>query len=187
MSGGFLYPRTPADPINRMVGYTVRGGIEAGGQMKCPRTAGLGYSNKNSAVARVAPFFSGCKYLERFLNRGWTLLCGAGVVYEPQLAKASTLCGVVSTRGKSVFVPGLLELMGYGRISGTAVEPYPHLVRRNTPRSFAGLSPPRVSLALRAAQPFNDKPMLIYDCRTIMGSCVNPRRNRLSSPICQDF
>ena len=82
-----------------------------------------------------------------------------GVVYELKLAKASTPCGVVSTREKSVFVPGLLELMGYGRISGTAVEPYPHLVRRNAPRPFAGLSPTRVSLAIRAAQPLNDKPM----------------------------
>ena len=36
----------------------MRGGIEAGGQMKCPRTAGLEYTNKNSGVARVAPFFS---------------------------------------------------------------------------------------------------------------------------------
>ena len=49
--------------------------------------------------------------------------------------------------------------MEYGRISGTAVEPYPHRVRRNAPRPFGGLSPPRVSLALRAAQPLNDKPM----------------------------
>ena len=59
------------------------------------------------------------------MNRGWTLFCGAGVVYEPQLAKASTPCGV-STREKSVFVPDLLELMGYERIDGTAVEPYPY-------------------------------------------------------------
>ena len=58
VSGGFLYPRTPAEPINRRLGYTVRGGIEAGGQMRGPRTARLGYANKNSAVARVAPFFS---------------------------------------------------------------------------------------------------------------------------------
>ena len=57
MSGGFLYPRTPAEPINRRLGYTVRGGIEAGGQMKCLRTAGLGYTNKNSTIARVDPFF----------------------------------------------------------------------------------------------------------------------------------
>ena len=57
VSGGFLYPRTPAEPINQRLGYTVRGGIEAGGQMKCPRTAGLGYTNKKSAAARVAPFF----------------------------------------------------------------------------------------------------------------------------------
>ena len=46
VSGGFLYPRTPAEPINRRLGYTVRGGIEAGGQKKCPRTAGLGYTNR---------------------------------------------------------------------------------------------------------------------------------------------
>ena len=152
MSGGFLYPRTPAGPISQRLGYTVRGGIEAGGQMKCPRTAGLGYTNKKSAVARVALFFSSCKYLEGFLNWGWTLFfCGAGVVYESQLAKASTPCGVVSTREQSVFVPGLLELMGYRRISGTAVQPCSHRVRRNAPRPFAGLSPPRVSLALRAA------------------------------------
>ena len=65
---------------------------------------------------------------------------------------------MVSTREKSIFVPGLLELMGFGGVFGTAVEPYPHRVRRNAPRPFAGLSPPRVSLALRAAQPLNDKP-----------------------------
>ena len=64
---------------------------------------------------------------------GWTLFCGAGVVYEPQLAKDSTPCGVMSTREKSVFVPGLLELMRYGRISGTEIEPYPHRVRWNAP------------------------------------------------------
>ena len=44
MSGGFLYLGTTAEPIYRRLGYTVRGGIEAGGQMKCPRTAGLGYT-----------------------------------------------------------------------------------------------------------------------------------------------
>ena len=41
MVGGFLYPRTPsrADQSNtRRVGYTVRGGIKAGGQVKRPRT-----------------------------------------------------------------------------------------------------------------------------------------------------
>ena len=80
-------------------------------------------------------------------------------IVEPQLAQASTSCGVVSTRKKSVFVLGLLALMGYGRISGTTMGPYPHGVRRNAPRPFAGLSPHRMSLALRAAQPLNDKPM----------------------------
>ena len=59
-----------ADQSNtRRLGYFVRGGIEEGGQMKCPRTAGLGYAKKNAAV-RVAPCFSSWKYLEGFLNRG---------------------------------------------------------------------------------------------------------------------
>ena len=63
---GFFYPRTPAQPIHRRLGYTVLSVIEAGGQMKCPRTAGLGYANKNSELARVASFFSSRKYLEEF-------------------------------------------------------------------------------------------------------------------------
>ena len=37
-----------------------------GGQMKCSRTAGLGYTNKNSAVARVAPFFLIVNTLKNF-------------------------------------------------------------------------------------------------------------------------
>ena len=157
--GEWWFPLTtnPGRADQSKVGLHCAGWYRGRGQ--CPRTAGLGYTNKNSAVSRVAPIFSSCKYLEGFLNEGWTLLCGAGVVYEAQLAEASTPCGVVSTREKSVFVPGLLELTGYGRISGTAVQPCPHRVRRNAPRPFAGLSPPRVSLALRAAQPINDKPM----------------------------
>ena len=106
------------------------------------------YEKTFSSRSTSCPIFSSCKYLEGFLNRDWTLFCGAGVVYEPQLAKASTPCGVVSTWEKSGFVPGLLELMGHGMISGRAVEPYPHRVLRNAPRPFADLSPPRVSLAL---------------------------------------
>ena len=75
-------------------------------------------------------------------------------------AKDSTPCGVVSTREKSGFVPGLLELMEYGRIYGTGVEPYPHWVRwKAPPPLLAGLFPSRVALALRATQPINDKPM----------------------------
>ena len=111
---------------------------------ECPRTGGLGHTNTNSAVARVASFILSCKYLEGFLNRDWTLLCGAGVVYEPQLAKACTPCGVVSTRENSVFFTGLLELMEYGKIYGTSVEPCLHRVRRNASRPFAGQSPLRV-------------------------------------------
>ena len=53
----FLRPRTPAKPINRTLVYTVRAGNEAGGQMKFPRTAGLGYIKKYLAVAKVAPCF----------------------------------------------------------------------------------------------------------------------------------
>ena len=108
-------------------------------------------------------------------------------MYEPQLAKASTPCGVLSTREKSVFVPGLLELMGYGRISGTAVEPCPYRVRRNAPHPFAGLFPPRVSLALRAAQPINDKPMRLDYCRTIMRRCVDPREKSALVPGLSGF
>ena len=46
---------------------------------------------------------------------------------------------MVSAGEKSVFVPGLLELMGYGRISGTGMKPYPHRVRRNAPSPLPGL------------------------------------------------
>ena len=78
--------------------------------------------------------------------------------------------------------------MGYGRISGTAVEPYPHRVRRNAPRPFAGLSPPRVSLALRAAQPLNDAPMWIIDyCRPIVRGCVDPREKSVIVPGLSGF
>ena len=45
VSGSFLYPRTPAEPINWRLGYTVRGGTEARRQKKYRRTAGLGYTN----------------------------------------------------------------------------------------------------------------------------------------------
>ena len=65
----------------------------------------------------------------------------------------------MSTREKSVFVPGLLELMGNvwkdfcngdgALTSSAASEPPPQLT---------GLHPPRVSLALlRGAQPINEK------------------------------
>ena len=48
---------------------------------------------------------------------------------ETQLARDSTPCGVVLTREKAVCVPGLLELMGYRRISGTGMDTCPHRVR----------------------------------------------------------
>ena len=40
------------------VGLHCAGWYRGRGQMTCPRTAGLGYTNKKSAVARVAPLFS---------------------------------------------------------------------------------------------------------------------------------
>ena len=52
------------------VGLHCEGWYRGTGQMKCPRTAGLGYTNKNSAAARVAPFVPNRKFLEGFLNRG---------------------------------------------------------------------------------------------------------------------
>ena len=103
-------------------------------------------------------FFQAVNTLKDFCTGIWILFCGAGV-YEPRLARDSSPCGVASTQEKSVFVPGLLELMEYGRISGTGVEPFFHRVRRNAPPPLAGLHPPGVSLALRAAQPIDDKPM----------------------------
>ena len=89
-------------------------------------------------------------------------------------------CGV--DPGKLAFVPGLLELMGYGRISGTEVERCPHRVLRGAPRPFDGISPPRVSLTLPAAQPINDKPTEIDDCRTMTLGCVDPRQKSLIVP-----
>ena len=126
-------------------------------------------------------------YLEELLNRGWTVFCGAGVIYEPQLAKASIPCGVVSTREKSVFIPGLLELMGHGRICRTAVEPYHHRVRRNAPREFAGLFPPRVSLAIRAQQTIDVKPLWVDDWRIIMRGCMEPRVKSVVVPGLSGF
>ena len=57
-------------------------------------------------------------------------------------------------------------------------------MRRNAPPPFAGLSPPRVSLALalRAAHPINDKPLRIDDCRTIMRGCVDQREKSVIVP-----
>ena len=53
---------------------------------------------------------------------------------------------------------------------------YPHRMRRNARRLFAGLCHHRVSLALRAVQPLNDKLMLLIDdCRTIVRGWVDPR------------
>ena len=56
--------------------------------MKYPRTAGSGYTKKfgsSSGASSPIFFLELCKYLEGFLNRGWTLFSGSDVVYEPQL------------------------------------------------------------------------------------------------------
>ena len=42
-----LYTHPGRTNLSKKLGYIVRGGIEAGGQMNCPRTAGLRYTNKN--------------------------------------------------------------------------------------------------------------------------------------------
>ena len=145
---------------------------------------------------RELPHFlhSSCKYLEGFLNRGldpilWRWRCIRTSKYKPQLllARTSTPCGVVSTWEKSVFFPGLLELMAYGRISGTEMEPYPHRVRRNAPPPFAGLYPPRVSLALQAhsQSTISHCEKTIDDVTPSCGAVSIRGRNQLSSPICQ--
>ena len=53
--------------------------------VRVPR--GWGIRIKIQQQRELSRFFL-VKYLEGLLNRGWTLFCGAGVVYEPQLAKA---------------------------------------------------------------------------------------------------
>ena len=106
------------------------------------------------------PHFSSGKYLQGLWTEGWILLCGVGVVYEPQLARDSSPCGVVSTQEKSGLVLGLLELIGYGMISRAGWSPIlTRCVGTPPPPQLAGLYPPRVSLALRVAQRINDKPM----------------------------
>ena len=55
------------------------------------------------------------------------------------------------------------------------------------PPPVAGLSPPGVSLALRAAQPLNDKPVSIDDRRTIMRGCVDPREKSVIVPGLSGF
>ena len=70
--------------------------------------------------------------------------------FAQRYARDSTLWGVVSTRDKSGFVPGLLQLMRYGRSSGKGAQLYPVPARRNARVALAGLFPTRVTLALRA-------------------------------------
>ena len=58
--------------------------------------------------------------------RRWVLiLTGWRWLHEPQLG-VSTSSGAVSVRGITFFVPGLLELSLYGRISDPGMGRYPH-------------------------------------------------------------
>ena len=58
--------------------------------------------------------------------RGWDLiLTGWRWLHEPQVG-VSTPWGAASARGITVFVPGLLELLLYGRISDLGMGRYPH-------------------------------------------------------------
>ena len=72
-----------------------------------------------------SPFCWSCRCKEGFLIRGWDLiLTGWRCLYEPQLG-VSTPSGAVSTMGTSVFIPGLLKLSLYGRISDPGMGSYP--------------------------------------------------------------
>ena len=77
--------------------------------------------------------------------------------------------------------------MGYGRISGTGMEPHPHRVNRNAPPRLVGLHPPRVSLSLRAAPPIDDKPMQTDNCHTVMRDFVDPREKSVIVPGLSGF
>ena len=59
----------------------------------------------------------------RFNIRGWDhILPGWCWLNEPQV-EVSTPCGTVSTRGTTVFIPGLLELKMYGTIHDPGMGP----------------------------------------------------------------
>ena len=58
VSCGFLYPRTPADPINRRLGYTVLGRIETGSN-EMSTYGGVGvyeYKFSSSSASCPIPF-----------------------------------------------------------------------------------------------------------------------------------
>ena len=92
-------------------------------------------------------------------------------VHEPQSTNneprvgISTPCGAVSTRGITVFVPGLSGLSWYGRISDPGMEPYP------------------LGVALARRTPANQRPargvgFLHRAWR------YRPERSSFSSPVC---
>ena len=60
--------------------------------------------------------------MDGFLIQEWNLP-GWRWLHEPQVG-VSTPCGAVSTTGATVFVPGLLELYMYGRISDPGMGSY---------------------------------------------------------------
>ena len=116
-----------------------------------------------------------------------TVLCDAGVVYERQLAKSSAPCGGMSTREKSVFVPGLLELMGMELFRerrwspifiGCVVTPSARLVVYFFPWCFR-------LYELRSQSTINQCENII--ATPLCGAVSTAGRNRLSSPACQNF
>ena len=84
----------------------------------------------------LSPVYWICRSMERFLIRGWDpVLPGWRWLHEPQPISyfvsasgvgVSTPCGAVSTGGTIVFVPDVLELQKYGRISHPGMGPYHH-------------------------------------------------------------
>ena len=84
----------------------------------------------------LSPVCWSCRCMEGFLIRGWGVILTRWCwLYERQV-EVSTSLGAVSTRGTAVFVPGLLNLYIYGRISEPGMGYYPPRVRR-----YLGLVP----------------------------------------------
>ena len=110
--------------------------------LSSPRRAGPTNSNQSAIsqwgwgfhtvragkIRRATVFVPGCwscTCMEGCVIRGWGLIIpGWRWLHDPQVW-VSTPFGEVSTRGTTVFVPGLLELYMYGRISDPGMRPYP--------------------------------------------------------------
>ena len=77
----------------------MRGGIEEGNKIKCPRT-GVGVVYGKRFCSASCLYFSRCNYFEGFLKRGLGTFS--------QRAKESTPCDLESTLENYVFIRGLL-------------------------------------------------------------------------------